>query len=160
MSTAANFDFPGGIDKLEIADADDFDESGSANFVITMDRNKIAEGSEIPDPEAVTIALADDRELNNGKDQELNLRFTAMDTTDFDSLEQAEQNGTELYIRIHSLKTDGSGNPVWKVTYKRVILSFVAHGPAKADRSEYGVVIVDGMTTGGDTSDIYSITKN
>jgi len=160
MPAAANFDFPGGIEKLEIADADDFDTSGNATFAITMDRNKIAEGSEIPDPEAVTIALADDRELNNGKDQELNLRFTSMETTDFDSLEQAEQNGTELFIRITSLKTDNNSNPVWEVVYKRVILSFVAHGPAKADRSEYGVVIVNGMTTGGDTSDIYSITKN
>jgi hypothetical protein len=160
MPAAANFDFPGGIEKLEIADADDFDTSGNATFLITMDRNKIAEGSEIPDPEAVTIALADDRELNNGKDQELNLRFTSMETTDFDSLEQAEQNGTELFIRITSLKTDNNSNPVWEVVYKRVILSFVAHGPAKADRSEYGVVIVNGMTTGGDTEDIYSITKN
>jgi len=160
MPAAANFDFPGGIEKLEIADADDFDTSGNANFAITMDRNKIAEGSEIPDPEAVTIALADDRELNNGKDQEINLRFTSMATTDFDTLEQAEQDGTEVFIRITSLKSNGSGNPVWEVTYKRVILSFVAHGPAKADRSEYGVVIVNGMTTGGDTSDIYSITKN
>jgi hypothetical protein len=160
MPAAANFDFPGGIEKLEIADADDFDTSGNSTFAITMDRNKIAEGSEIPDPEAVTIALADDRELNNGKDQELNLRFTSMETTDFDSLEQAEQNGTELFIRITSLKTDNNSNPVWEVVYKRVILSFVAHGPAKADRSEYGVVIVNGMTTGGDTEDIYSITKN
>lgn len=160
MSTAANFDFPGGVEKLEIADADDFDTSANANFLVTMQRNQIAEGSEIPDPEAVTIALADDRELNNGKDQEINLRFTGMETTDFDSLEQAEQDGVEVYIRVTSLKSTTSGDPKWEVVYKRVILSMVAHGPAKTSRDEYGVVMVDGMTTGGDSSDIYSITKN
>lgn len=160
MPAAANFDFPGGVEKLEIADADDFDTAGNSNFAIEMGRNQIAEGSEIPDPEAVTIALADDRELNNGKDQEINLRFTGMDNTDFDSLEQAEQDGVEVYIRVTSLKTTTAGDPKWEIVYKRVILSMVAHGPAKVSRDEYGVVMVDGMTTGGDSSDIYSITKN
>jgi len=160
MGAAANFDFPGGIEKMEISDADDFDPSGNATFAITMNRNQIAEGSKIPDPEAVKIALADDRELNNGKDQDIKLRFTGMDTTDFDSLEQAEGDGVEVFVRITSLKTTTNGNPKWEVVYKRVLLSMVAHGPAKINRDEYGVVIVDGMTTGGDSSDIYSITKN
>ena len=44
--------------------------------------------------------------------------------------------------------------------YNKVILYNVAHGPAKFDRSAYGVVIVDGMTTGASTKDIYTLTQN
>lgn len=160
MPVAQNFDFPGGIEKLEIADASDFDTAGNASFVVTVNRNSIAEGSEVPDPESVTIALADDREFRNGINQELNLRFSAIATTDFDSLESAAKNGTELWIRVTSLAKDGNGNPKWEVTYNKVILSQAAHGPVNSSRDEYGVVIINGMTTGFETSDIYSITKN
>jgi hypothetical protein len=160
MPAEANFDFPGGIKKIEIADAEDFDTSQNSTFLITMDRNKIAEGSDIPDPEAVTVALADDREFNTGKNQEINLRFSAMATGDFDTLEAAEQDGTEVYIKAVSLKTTSNDNPKWEVVYRKVILSHVNHGPVNASRDEYGVVIVDGMTTGGDMADIMTITKN
>jgi hypothetical protein len=155
------FAFPGGIETVEIADAEDFDTATNANFAITVDRTSIAaEGFDIPEPEAVTAALADDREVRLGVDQSLSLRFTDLDSADFDSLEAAANGGTEVFVRITSTQKDGNGNPRWQVVYNRVILSHVAHGPANADRSTYGVVIVDGMTTGGTTADIYSITQN
>lgn len=155
------FSFPGGIETVEIADAEDFDTAGNASFLVEVLRNRIAaEGFDIPDPEAVTAALADDREVRLGVDQSLSLRFTDLPTGDFDTLEQATSDGTEVYVRITSMATDGSGNPRWRVTYKRVIFSQVAHGPVNADRSAYGVVIVEGMTTGFSTADIYSITQN
>lgn len=161
MPTAANFGFPGGIEQIEIADADDFDAGLTSTFVVTMGRNKIAsEGIDIPDPEKVTLELADDRQIRNGLDQELSLRFTNIDTTDFDSLEGAVKDGTEVFVKVTSRAKDGSGNPKWEIVYQDVILNNAAHSAAKPGRDEYGVVIVDGMTTGFETSDIYTLTQN
>jgi hypothetical protein len=161
MGAAANFGFPGGIEKIEIADADDFDTSGNANFLVTMQRNQIAsEGIDFPDPEKVTLELADDRRVANGIDQELSLRFTNMEMTDFQSLETARNDGTEVWIKVVSTATDGSGNPKWEVVYNACIIDHASHSPANADRESYGVVMVDAMTTGYKESDIMSITQN
>jgi hypothetical protein len=153
-------DFPGGIAKIEIADADDFDTSGNATFLVTAGRATIAEGTEFPDPESVTAALADDRELNQGKNQEIAIRLTSLGTGDFDQLESAEQGPTEVFVRASSMRTTDAGAPVFEVTYKKVILSHVAHGPVNADRESYGTIQIDGMATGASTSDVYSITMN
>lgn len=155
------FSFPGGVNLVEIADALDFDTSANANFMVTIDRNSIAkEGTEIPNPEPVTAELADDREIRMGLDQPINMRLTDLPMADFDTLEGACNDGTEVYIRLESTQTTSGGDPIWKVVYNKIILSNVAHGPAKFDRSAYGVVIVDGMTTGGSTKDIYTLTQN
>lgn len=153
--------YPGGIKKIEIADAEDFDTATDANFLVTIDRNSLAkEGTEVPDPESVTAELADDRQVRMGVDQSISLRLTELPQADFDTLETATKEGTEVFIKMTSTQTDGSGNPRWEIVYRRVILSNVSHGPAKADRSSYGVVIIDGMTTGGETADIYTLTQN
>jgi hypothetical protein len=153
--------FPGGVDLAEIADADDFDTSANANFLVEIDRNSIAkEGTEIPEPEPVTAELADDRQIRMGVDQDINMRLADLPMTDFDTLEGACNDGTEVYIRLTSTQKTDSGDPVWKVVYNRIILNNVAHGPAKFDRSAYGVVLVDGMTTGGSSKDIYTLTQN
>ena len=153
-------DFPGGIQKIEIADADDFDTAANSTFVIVADRGVIAEGTEFPDPESVTAALADDREVNMGKDQPINIRLTSLPTTDFDELESAEQEPTEVYIRVSSLRETDGGSPVVEVTYKKVILSHVNYAAINADRSEYGTVIADGMTTGSSVADIKDVVMN
>jgi hypothetical protein len=156
-----SFSFPGGVGLAEIADADDFDTSANANFAVTIDRNSIAkEGTQVPDPEPVTAELADDRQIRMGLDQDINMRLSDLPTTDFDKLEGACNDGTEVFIRLESTKTTSGGDPIWKVVYNKVILYNVAHGPAKFDRSAYGVVIVDGMTTGASTKDIYTLTQN
>jgi len=153
--------FPGGIEKVEIADAPDFDTASNSSFLVTVDRNSIAkEGTEVPDPESVTAELADDREVRMGVNQSVSLRFTELPMADFDTLEAACNEGTEVYVKLVSAQTDSNDNPRWKVVYNRVLLSNVVHGPANVDRSSYGVVVVDGMTTGGDSEDIYTLTQN
>ena len=156
------FAFPGGIRFVTICDVEVFEEAAdTADIFVKIHRNHIAsEGFDIPDPEPVTAPLADDREVRLGVDQSLSLRFTDLPSADFDALEAAANAGKPVFVRATSMQGDGNGNPRWQVVYNRVILSHVAHGPANADRSSYGVVIVDGMTTGATTADIYSITQN
>lgn len=152
------FAFPGGIETVAVQDVEAFDGTGEID--ITVQRNNIAEGFDIPDPSAVTAALADDREVRMGVDQSLSLRFTNLPTVDFDKLDRACNEAKELFVKVTSTNTDANGDPAWEVTYKRVILSHVAHSPANADRSAYGVVMADGMCTGSRPTDVYSITQN
>ena len=157
------FAFPGGIEKVAIDDTGAFDTAATTDpstFLIEVERNNIAkEGTDIPDPEAITAALADDRESRMGLNQSLALRLADLPTTDFDTLEGACDDGTEVYVKVTSMAKTSGGTPKWEVVYQRVLLSNVAHGPANVDRSAYGVVIVDGMCTGFSTSDIYTLTQ-
>jgi len=155
------FDFPGGIGQVRIADASDFDTAGNATFLVVMDRNQIAkEGTEFPDPEAVTAQLADDREMRMGVNQPVSLRLSELPQGDFDKLEDACDAGTDVWIEVTSAATNSTGDPLWEVVYNEVILSNVLHGPVSADRSSYGVVLLDGMATGFNSDDIYSLTQN
>ena len=151
-------DFPGGIEKIEISDNEAFD--GTGNVSIEVGRDVIGEGTEFPDPEAVTAQLADDREVNMGKDQSMSIRLTSLPTTDFDALEGAEGDATELFVKVSSLQKNDSGNPKAEVTYRRVILSHVNYAAINADRSEYGTVMIDGRATGTTVSDIKNIVLN
>ena len=154
------FAFPGGIGEIRIADADDFDTSGSANFLVVIDRNQIAkEGTEFPDPEAIKAELADDREVRMGVNQAMNIRLAELEQSDFDTLENQVDTGTEVFVEVTSAAKTG-GSPIWKIVYQDVILSNILHGPVKADRSAYGTVLLDGMCTGFNSSDIYTLTQN
>ena len=155
------FSFPGGIGQIRIADADDFDDMGNSSFVVVMPRNSIAkEGTEVPDPEAVTAQLADDREVRMGINQGLSIRLSEMDIADFDTLEGACNAGDDLYIEVESAAKTSTGDPRVLIVYQEVILSNVAHAPVSAERGSYGTVIVDGMATGFSTADIYTLTTN
>lgn len=151
------FNLPGGLSKVAIADAE---TDTNATFTIEVPRKDLAEGTEIPEPEAITAALLDGREVRMSIDQELTLRFKRLASGDFDDLERiGVLQSTELFVTLTSLAKNDAGDPLWEVTYKGVLLSHVAHGPS-ADKSTYGSVIVDGMATGYVTNDIYSLTQN
>lgn len=152
--------FPGGIGVIDIADASDFDTAANSTFVVNATRNMIADGTDFPNPESVTVALADDREVGTGVDQPITIHFTDLPTTDFDSLEQARVDGTEVWIRVQSVATTSGGNLKWMITYKKVILSHTAHGPVRTGRDEFGVVLIEGMTTGSRSDDIYSLQQD
>jgi hypothetical protein len=151
-------DFPGGIEKIEISDNEAFDGSGDVS--IEVSRDVIGEGTEFPEPEAVTAQLADDREVNMGKDQPFSIRLTSLDTAAFDSLESAEGDTTGLFIKVSSLQKTDAGDPKAEVTYKRAILSHVNYAAINADRSEYGTVMIDGRATGTTVSDIKDVVMN
>jgi len=156
----SGFSFPGGVGSIEIEDTAAFDGSGSVQ--VSISRKQFSkEGSEFPDPEALTAELGDDREGRLGLDQELSIRATNMPTADFDALEGAVENHTDLWIKIKSLATkDGSAMPLYEVVYNKVLLSNAAKGPAKVDRESFGVVIIDGKATGFRTDDIMTVTTN
>ena len=156
----SGFTFPGGVGSIEIEDTAAFDGSGSVQ--VSISRNQFAkEGSEFPDPEALTAELGDDREGRLGLDQKLSIRVTNLPTADFDALEGAVEDHTDLWIKILSLATKkGSSTPLYEAVYNKVLLSNVAKGPAKVDRESYGVVIIDGKTTGYRTDEIITVTQN
>jgi hypothetical protein len=157
------FDFPGGIGEVEIDDVGTFDTGAStdpSSFLITIGRNQIAkEGTEFADPEAVTAQLADDREMRMGVNQPVSLRLSELPMSDFSTLETQCDAGNDLWMKVLSAAKNNSGNPIWEIVYKQVILSNVLHGPVSADRSSYGVVLLDGMATGFNSEDIYSLTQ-
>ena len=159
MSQAANVQIPGGIAAMRIADAEDFDAAtGNASFVIELTRNQIAkEGFDVPDPEKLTFELADDRMLGMGIDQELSMRFTSMDVTDFEKLEQARIDGTEVFLQFDSLTTNTDGTLKWQYTYKRCILNHVARGGPQVERDTVSLVLVDGKMTGSRQADYMSV---
>ena len=151
------FDLPGGLSKVAIADAE---TDANAELNVEVPAKNLAEGTEIPEPEAVVAAILDGREGRTAIDQSLTLRFTRLAATDFDDLERiGAVEGRDLFVTVTSLAKNDAGDPLWEVTYKDVTLSHVAHGPS-ADKSTYGSVIVDGMATGYVTSEIYSLTQN
>lgn len=157
------FMFPGGIGRIRIADADDFDdEAGDATFVVDINRNQIAkEGTDVPDPDPVTAELADDRLVRMGLNQAMSIRLAELAIEDFDTLEAEVETGSEVEIEVESAATDsGTDDPLFTMVYHKVILNNVAHGAVKVDRSSYGVVIIDGMCTGYSTRDIYSLTHS
>jgi hypothetical protein len=156
----AGFDFPGGVGGIDIEDVAAMDGSGS--IAVSFSRKQfVKEGSEFPDPEALTAELGDDREGRLGLDQPLSIRVKHITTSNFDTLEDACEDHTDLWIKVKSFATvDGSSTPLFTVTYKEVILSNATHGPAKVDRDAYGVSILDGKCTGYRTSDIMEVTRN
>ena len=158
------FQFPGGIGQIEIDDVGTFDTNDSttpSGFVITIDRNQIAkEGTEFPDPEAIKAELADDREVRMGVNQAMNIRLAELPIGDFDQLETQVDAGNEVFVKVTSSAKTSAGDPIWEVIYKKVILSHILHGPVMVDRSSYGVVLLDGMCTGFNSDDIYSLTTN
>lgn len=159
-----NLDFPGGIGEIQIDDVGTFDESAADNpssFLITMDENVIAdEGNDIPAAEAITAALANDKQFRMGLDQELNLRVSQLDMSDFDTLETQVIDGAPVYVKILPKAEYSDGTPKFEVTYKEIILSNVVHDPVQADRDAYGGVVIAGMTTGYKSDDIYDLTIN
>jgi hypothetical protein len=167
--------FPGGIGQIEIANNEDFrtgtellSEATAAyvledvslidnDFALSVGRSSIAEGTEVPAPERVTAALADDREVAMGKDQPISIRLTQLPRGDFNRLDTAGERGRNMWVRVSSMRTDASGNPLYEVTYGQVILSHVAHGPARADRESYGLVVVDGIASAASADSLYDL---
>lgn len=156
----SGFDFPGGVGHINIQDTAALDGSGSINIDIT-NKQFSKEGSEFPDPEAITSELGDDREGRLGLNQDLSIRVLSIPTGDFDTLEQAAEDFTDLWIEVESFNTvKGSDTPKVVAVYKEVLLSNATHGPIKVDRDAYGVSIFDGRCTGYRTSDIMEVTTN
>lgn len=153
------FDFPGGIGSINIQDVAAMDGTGTID--LTFEKKQIVkEGSEFPDPEALTVELADDREGRLGLDQELSIRLKKISTANFDSLEGAVGE-TDLWIKVSSFATvSGASTPKVETTYKEVLLSNATKGPVKVDRDTVGVVILDGKCTGHRTSDIMDVVHN
>lgn len=161
---STNMMFPGGIGKIRISDAASFDTQDvddPADQVIEIDEDSIAdEGTEFPDPEAVTAALANDKEGRMGVDQTVNIRLTAIDMADYDWLELRADRWLTVFIEVTSMKTYSDDTPYFVVVYKKVLLRQVAHAPVKKSREEYGGTIIMGTTTGSTTKDLYEITSN
>lgn len=158
------FEFPGGIESIEIDDTGSFDIGATtdpSSFVVTIGKKAIAkEGTEFPDPEALTTELADDREGRTGLDQNLSIGAHTMDMTDFSTLETEALAHTDLFIRVTSQATNGSGNPLYVVIYSPVLLSDAKISPANVDREEKGAYQFAGMATGYRWEDIASMTQN
>jgi len=156
-----NLDFPGGIGKIQIDDTGDFDTAAGSSFVISMSEDVIAdEGNEIPAAEAVTAALANDKEFRMGLNQELSLRVSSLPMGDFDTLEDQTVDGATVYVKVIPSATYSDGTPKFEVTYKEIILNNAVHDPVQASRDAYGGIVISGMTTGHRSDDIYSLTIN
>ena len=152
--------FPGGIGDIRIQDVAAMDGTGSIDITIPQ-KNVVPEGTEFPDPEALTSELADDREGRLGLNQDVALRVKRIPTGEFDTLEQAAEDHTDLWIAVDSFaQKEGSDTPLYTVTYNEVMLSNAVHGPVNVDRESYGVSIFDGRCTGYRTSDIMDVTMN
>jgi hypothetical protein len=159
-----NLDFPGGIGEIQIDDVGTFDESAADNpssFLVTIGEDVIAdEGNDIPAAEAITSALANDKEFRMGLNQELNLRLASLAMSDFDTLEDQVVDGSTVFVKVISKATYSDGTPKFEVVYQEVILSNVVHDVVNASRDSYGGVVISGMTTGYRSDDIYSLTIN
>lgn len=161
---AKNLDFPGGVGQIEIDDTGSFDDAAAedpSTFVVTIGEDQIAaEGNEFPDPEAITSALANDKEFRMGLDQNVSIRASSMKMTDFDQLEDQVVDGAALFIRVTSAATYSDGSPKFQVVYKGVILSNATPSPVQISRDAYGGIVLAGKTTGYRSSDIMEVTKN
>jgi hypothetical protein len=156
-----NLDFPGGIGEVQIDDVGDFDTAAGSNFLITMGENVIAdEGNDIPAAEAVTAALANDKEFRMGLNQELNLRVSSLPIGDFDTLEDQVVDGATVFVKVIPKATYSDGTPKFEVVYKEVILNNVVHDPVQVSRDAYGGIVISGMATGYRSDDIYNLTIN
>lgn len=159
-----NLDFPGGIGEILIDDVGTFDTAATTDpstFLVTIGEDVIAdEGNDIPAAEAVTAALANDKEFRMGLNQELSLRVSSLDMADFDTLETQVIDGATVFIKVIPRATYSDDTPKFEVVYQDVILSNVVHDPVQAGRDAYGGVVLSGMATGHDSSDIYNLTIN
>ena len=157
----SGFQFPGGIETIEIDDAGDFDSGLGSSFVVTIGRASIdKDGTEFPDPEALTAELGDDREGRLGLDQNLSIAAKQMAMGDFQTLESEALAHTDLFVKVVSQATDGGGNPLWKVVYSPVILSDAKMSPVNVDRESKGAFMFDGKATGYRFADLGSVTLN
>ena len=157
----SGFQFPGGIESIDIDDAGDFDTGLGSSFVVTIGRASInKDGTEFPDPEVLTAELADDREGRLGLDQSFDIAAKDMQMSDFETLEDEALKHTDLHVRVISQATGGSGNPLWKVIYHPVILSDAKISPVNVERESKGAFMFSGMVTGYRFADLGSVTLN
>jgi len=157
----SGFQFPGGIESIEIDDTGDFDTGMTSSFVVTIGRGSIdKDGTEFPDPEALTAELGDDREGRLGLDQEMDIAAKDMEMSDFETLEAEALKHTDLHVKVLSQATTDSGDPLWKVVYTPVILSDAKISPANVDRESKGAFMFSGKVTGYRYADLGNLTVN
>ena len=158
------FQFPGGIESIDVDDTGSFDTEATtdpSSFVVSFGKADIVpDGTEFPDPEALTGALADGREGRLGLDQNMSMAVKRMDMTDFGTLEINALQHTDLYVPVTSQATTQGGSPLYKVVYGPVIFSDAKMSPVNVDRESARAFHFAGIVTGYRFADLATVTLN